>query len=175
MRNVIGEMVLDESLSSRNTINRRLKAILDEAADKWGVKVNRVELQDIIPPKDVHDAMQLQMRAERSRRANILEAEGKKKARILMAEGEAMARVRVAQAEAEVISRITEAVKNCQGDPMAYLLAMRYIETFKEMVSGKDNKVVYLPYEATGVLGSISSIKDLFEGLSHQQNTEENR
>ncbi|MDX9753039.1 MAG: SPFH domain-containing protein [bacterium] len=187
LRNVIGEMDLDETLSSRDTINTKLRAILDEATDKWGVKINRVELQDINPPKDIKDAMEKQMRAERDRRAVILEAEGDKKSRILeaegikeaeinkaegerqsqilKAEGQAQARVLVANAEAEAIRKITEAIAEGKGDPTSYLIAVRYIETLREMVSGKDNKVVYLPYEATGVLSSLGGIKDLFEGL----------
>ena len=186
LRNVIGELDLDQTLASRDTINSKLRAILDEATDKWGVKVNRVELQDINPPQDIRDAMEKQMRAERDRRAvilqaegskrsNILEAEGErearisraegeKKSKILIAEGEAEARVKVAQAEAEAITKITESIAASKGDPANYLLAVRYIETLKEMVSGKGNKVVYLPYEATGILSSIGGIKDMLEG-----------
>jgi len=182
LRNVIGEMDLDDSLASRDTINGKLRIILDEATNKWGVKVNRVELQDINPPKDIRDAMEKQMRAERDRRAKILEAEGEKRAAILTAEGfkeaeinkaegekraailnaegEAEARVKVAQAEAEAIHKITEAVSE-NGDPINYLVAIKYIDTLGEMVEGKDNKVVYMPYEATGVLSSIGGIKDL--------------
>lgn len=187
LRNVIGELDLDETLASRDTINNKLKSILDEATDKWGVKVNRVELQDIVPPRDIKEAMEKQMRAERDRRAAILEAEGLKKskileaegireaeiskaeglkkAKILVAEGEAEARIKVAQAEAEAITKITEAIAASKGDPSNYLIAIRYIETLKEMVSGKDNKVVYLPYEATGILSSIGGIKDMLEGI----------
>ena len=186
LRNVIGELDLDETLSSRDTINSKLREILDEATDKWGVKVNRVELQDINPPADIKAAMEKQMRAERDKRAAILEAEGlktasileaegirqsdinkaegNKQAKILMAEGEAGARIKVAQAEAEAINKITEAISASKGDPANYLIAVRYIEALKEMVSGKDNKVIYLPYEATGILGSIGGIKDMFDG-----------
>ena len=187
LRNVIGELDLDETLTSRDTINSKLRAILDDATDKWGVKVNRVELQDINPPQDIRDAMEKQMRAERDRRAVILEAEGQKRskileaegtkeseinkaegqkrARILIAEGEAEARIKVAQAEAEALDKITSAISASKGDPANYLIAIRYIETLKEMVSGKENKVVYLPYEATGVLSSIGGIKDMLEGI----------
>ncbi len=186
LRNVLGELDLDECLVSRDVINTKLRAILDEATDKWGVKVNRVELQDITPPPEIQKAMEQQMRAERDRRASILEAEGKKKAAILesegvkesainmaegektsailQAEGEAEARVKVATAEKEAIDRITEAISSSKGDPANYLIAVRYIETLKEMVSGQDNKVVYLPYEATGVLSSIGGIKDMLAG-----------
>lgn len=183
LRNVIGELDLDETLTSRDTINNKLREILDEASNKWGVKVNRVELQDITPPKDIQEAMEKQMRAERDRRAAILQAEGAKKsaileaegvkaseinraegdktAAILRAEGEAEARIKVAQAEAEAIAKITETISQSKGDPANYLIAVRYIETLKEMVTGKENKVVYLPYEATGILSSIGGIKDM--------------
>ena len=185
LRNVIGELDLDQTLSSRDTINSKLRAILDDATDKWGVKVNRVELQDIIPPPEIRDAMEKQMRAERDRRAAILEAEGlkqasileaegirtseinraegSKQAKILVAEGEANARIKVAEAEAEAIKMITQAVSTSNGDPTNYLIAVRYIETLKEMVSGQNNKVVYLPYEATAILSSIGGIKDMLE------------
>jgi regulator of protease activity HflC (stomatin/prohibitin superfamily) len=187
LRNVIGELDLDETLTSRDTINSKLRAILDEATDKWGVKVNRVELQDINPPQDIRNAMEKQMRAERDRRAAILEAEGlkqskileaegfreaevnkaegSKRARILVAEGEAEARIKVAQAEAQAINKITDSLTASKGDPTNYLIAIRYIEALKEMVSGKDNKVVYLPYEATGILSSIGGIKEMLEGI----------
>jgi regulator of protease activity HflC (stomatin/prohibitin superfamily) len=187
LRNVIGELDLDHTLTSRDTINQKLRAILDEAADKWGVKVNRVELQDIIPPEDVKVAMEKQMRAERDRRAIILEAEGQKQAKILQAEGdrqseinkaegikqalilkasgEAEARVTVAEAEATAVGKLTQAIKESGGNPTSYLLALKYIESMKEMVSGKDNKVVYIPYEATALLGSVGSIRDLFDAV----------
>jgi len=184
LRNVIGDMNLDETLTSRDTINSKLRTVLDDASHKWGVKVNRVELQDINPPHDIRDAMEKQMRAERDKRAKILtaeaekqsqildseglkqaainKAEGEKQSQILRAEGDAEARVRIAHGEAEAITRIIDAVKT-KGDPINYLIAVRYVDTLKEMVSGKDNKTVYLPYEATGVLGSIGGIKDLFK------------
>ncbi|MBN1594128.1 MAG: SPFH/Band 7/PHB domain protein [Candidatus Coatesbacteria bacterium] len=193
LRNVIGELDLDQTLTSRDTINTKLREILDEATDKWGVKVNRVELQDINPPKDIRDAMEKQMRAERDRRAVILVAEGEKRSRILeaegykeakinkaegekrsqilMAEGAAEARVKVAQAEAEAIGMVTKAIAESKGDPATYLIAVRYIETLKEMVSGKDNKVVYLPIEATGVLSSIGGIKEMLEGVGKKRET----
>ena len=186
LRNVIGEMDLDDSLSSRDVINTKLRTILDDATNKWGVKVNRVELQDINPPKDIKDAMEKQMRAERDRRAMILEAEGAKRsqileaegfkeaeinkaqgmkqAAILEAEGESEARIKVAVGESEAIKKITDAVAK-NGDPINYLVAIKYIETLSQMVEGKDNKIVYMPYEATGVLGSIGGIKDLFGPL----------
>ncbi len=181
LRNVIGDMNLDETLTSRDTINSKLRTVLDDASHKWGVKVNRVELQDINPPHDIRDAMEKQMRAERDKRAKILtaeaekqsqildseglkeaainKAEGEKRSQILRAEGDAEARIRIAQGESEAIALITNAIK--KGDPVNYLVAIRYIDTLKEMVSGKDNKMVYMPYEATGVLSSIGGIKDL--------------
>ena len=190
LRNVIGELDLDGCLVSRDLINTKLRGILDEATDKWGVKVNRVELQDITPPHDIQKAMEQQMRAERDRRAKILEAEGQKKsaileaegvresdikraegqkkAAILIAEGEAQARITTATAEKEAIERVTEAITTAKGDPANYLIAVRYIEALKEMVSGQNNKVVYMPYEATGVLSSIGGIKDMLSGVDNK-------
>ena len=190
LRNVIGELDLDGCLVSRDLINTKLRGILDEATDKWGVKVNRVELQDITPPHDIQKAMEQQMRAERDRRAKILEAEGQKKsailesegvkesdikraegqkkAAILIAEGEAQARITTATAEKEAIERVTEAITIAKGDPANYLIAVRYIEALKEMVSGQNNKVVYMPYEATGVLSSIGGIKDMLSGVDNK-------
>lgn len=185
LRNVIGELELDETLSSRDTINSRLQNILDDATNKWGVKVNRVELQDITPPESVREAMEKQMQAERNRRAEILNAEGEKQslilrsegektskinqaeavkeAEILRAEGEAKAIILNAEAEAEAIRRVAEAVAASKTDPATYMLAMKYIETLKEMTSGKDGKTVYIPYEVSSVLSSIGSIKSLFQ------------
>ena len=184
LRNVIGELELDETLTSRDTINSKLQAILDEATNKWGVKVNRVELQDITPPESVREAMEKQMQAERNRRAEILNAEGEKQSlilrsegqkasrinqaeadkqqEILRAEGEARAKILQAEAEAEAIRRVAEAVEKTQTNPAQYQLAVKYIETLNQMVSGKDNKTVYIPYEATGVLSSIGALKDVF-------------
>lgn len=184
LRNVIGELDLDHTLSSRDTINHKLRAILDEATDRWGVKVNRVELQDSTPPEDVKVAMEKQMRAERDRRAMILAAEGQKQAKILEAEGirqseitkaegmrqalvlkasgEGEARITVAEAEAEGVAKVTKAIKDSGGNPTTYLISLRYIEALKEMVSGKDNKVIYMPYEASAMLGSVGSIRDMF-------------
>lgn len=185
LRNVIGELDLDQTLSSRDTINSKLRVILDDASEKWGVKVNRVELQDINPPPDIRDAMEKQMRAERDRRAAILEAEGlkqanilqaegiraaeiskaegSKQAKVLVAEGEAQARVKVAEAEAQAIKAITQSISGNDGDPVNYLIAVRYIETLKEMVSGQNNKVVYLPFEASAILGALGGIRDMVE------------
>lgn len=184
LRNVIGELELDQTLTSRDTINSRLQVILDDVTNKWGVKVNRVELQDITPPRSVREAMEKQMQAERNRRAEILNAEGQKtsvillsegdkqsqinqatavkEAEILRAEGEARAKVLTAQAESEAIMRVAEAIKSSNTDPATYMLAMKYIDTLREMTTGKDNKTVYIPYEASSVLSSIGAIKDIF-------------
>ena len=147
--------------------------MLDDATNKWGVKVNRVELQDITPPESVRIAMEKQMQAERNRRAEILKAEGEKTSQInnaeaekaavlLKAEGEARAKILQAEAEAQAIAMIAEAIKNTKTDPASYLLATKYIKTLEEMVSGKDNKTIYMPYEASNMLASLGSIKDIF-------------
>jgi len=183
LRNVIGSLDLDESLTSRDQINEKLRIILDEATDKWGVKINRVELQEVNPPADIKIAMEKQMRAERDRRAIILEAEGKKRAAILEAEGhqqskvlraegdararvlnaeaEAEARVKIAQAEAISLEKIQEAAKS--GDPMAYSIAMQYVKVLPQMMEGKDSKLIVVPYEATSMIGSLASIKSIFK------------
>src|SRR5438552_89 len=171
---------------AQTMIIAKRREILDEATHKWGAKVSRVELKDINPPRDIRDAMEKQMRAERDRRAAILtaeaekqsrilqaegirqseinQAEGQKQAKILAAEAEANARLKVAEAEAQAIERITASIKGTGGDPARYLIAIRYIEALKEMVSGQNNKVVYLPYEATGVLASLGGIREMLAG-----------
>lgn len=172
LRNVIGSLDLDETLVSRDAINEKLRLILDEATDKWGVKVNRVELQEVNPPADIRNAMEKQMRAERDRRAAILEAEGKKRAAILEAEGsqesnilraqgEAEARLKIAQAESQAIQMIQNSVP--QGDPLSYLIAMEYMKVLPEMTKGKDDKMIIVPYEASSLIGSVASIKKIFE------------
>ena len=184
LRNIIGEMELDETLTSRDTINTKLRLVLDDATDKWGVKVNRVELQDITPPSSVLTAMEKQMQAERNKRAQILTSEGEKAAEILAsegektaminraeaakqqailtAEGEAQARIRKAEAEAQAIELITQAVGK-SSNPANYLLAQKYIQMLQELATGDKTKTVYLPYEATNLMGSIGGIKDLFK------------
>ena len=184
LRNLVGQLDLDESLVSRDKINQELRAILDDATNKWGVKVNRVELQDIIPPADIQSAMEKQMKAERDRRAAILEAEGLKKSAVLKAEGEkeaainraegekqanilkaegvAQARILEADGEKEAISRIINALAD-KGQPDKYLIAMKYLETMKTITSGQNNKVVYMPYEATGILSSVDGIKQMLD------------
>lgn len=184
LRNVIGELELDETLTSRDTINSKLQVILDDATNKWGVKVNRVELQDIKPPETVRIAMEKQMQAERNRRAEILNAEGEKQsailisegekqsainraeaarqAEILRAEGEAKAKILQAEAEAEAIRNVAEAVRATATDPATYLLATKYIETLQAMTAGDKTKTVYMPFEASSVLASLGAIKNMF-------------
>ena len=152
--------------------------------NKWGVKVNRVELQDIQPPHEIQEAMNKQMMAERERRAIVLEAEGlkrasilksegekeseinlaeaEKKSEILRAEGKANAKIKLAEAEKESIELITRSIDK-KSDPVKYLIAMKYIETLEKMVEGDDNKVVYMPYEATAALGSLGGIKEILK------------
>ena len=184
LRNIIGELELDETLTSRDTINTKLRVVLDDATNKWGIKVNRVELQDITPPESVLTAMEKQMQAERNKRATILTTEGKKASDILQsegekmatinraeaekqqailkAEGEAQARIRKAEAEAIAIQKITEAVGK-STNPANYLLAQKYIMMLQQVAEGDKTKTVYLPYEATNLMGSIGGIKDLFK------------
>ena len=184
LRNIIGELELDETLTSRDTINTKLRSVLDDATNKWGIKVNRVDLQDITPPESVLTAMEKQMQAERNKRATILTSEGKKASDILQsegekmatinraealkqqailkAEGEAQARIRKAEAEAIAIKKITEAVGE-STNPANYLLAQKYIQMLQQLAEGDKTKTVYLPYEATNLMGSIGGIKDLFK------------
>ena len=183
LRNIIGEMELDQTLTSRDTINSKLRGVLDDAT-KWGIKVNRVELQDITPPASVLQAMEKQMQAERNKRATILTSEGEKQAQILQsegdkaatinraeaikqeailkAEGEATARIRKAEAEAIAIQRITDAVGK-STNPANYLLAQKYIQMLNEVAQGDKTKTVFMPYEATNLMGSIGGIKELFK------------
>ena len=185
LRNIIGELELDQTLTSRDTINTKLRSVLDDATNKWGIKVNRVELQDITPPQSVLQAMEKQMQAERNKRATILTSEGEKQAQILKsegekaatinraeaakqqailsAEGEAQARIRKAEAEAVAIDKITEAVGK-STNPANYLLAQKYIQMLQQVATGDKTKTVYLPYEATNLMGSIGGIKELFKG-----------
>ncbi len=184
LRNIIGDMELDQTLTSRDIINTKLRGVLDDATNKWGIKVNRVELQDIIPPASVLQAMEKQMQAERDKRATILNSEGTKQAQILqsegekqakinraeaekqqailLAEGEAQARIRKAEAEAQAIDRITEAVGK-SSNPANYLLAQNYIKMMQELASGDKAKTVFLPYEASNLMGSLGGIKELFK------------
>ncbi|MBQ2958931.1 MAG: SPFH/Band 7/PHB domain protein [Alistipes sp.] len=183
LRNVIGELELDETLTSRDTINSKLRAVLDDATNKWGVKVNRVELQDITPPESVRRAMEQQMQAERERRAKVLEARGQKEAmilqsegekesqinqaeaekqtQILKAQGEADAKVLQATAEAEAIRKVAEAIAESKTDPATYMLMMKYVETLKEIGAGEQSKTVFLPFEASNLVGALGSLTEL--------------
>lgn len=185
LRNIIGSMDLDEVLVSRDQVNEKLRIILDEATDKWGVKVNRVELQEVNPPLDIRQAMEKQMRAERERRAVILEAEGSKGAAILesegvmeskvlrakgeaeaqieLARGQAESRLQIARAEAEAVSMVQAVVKS--GDPLPYLIAMKYLETLPAMMKDKEGKMIVVPYEASSFVGSLASVKKIFEDI----------
>lgn len=183
LRNVIGELDLDQTLVSRDIINTKLKAIIDEAADKWGATINRVELKNIMPPRDIQVAMEKQMQAERERRAKILEAEGDKQARIAkseglkqeqinLAEGSRDAAIRQAEGEAAAIRQVAEArkeaieeIKSALGDPALvakYLTALNYLETLASFQSGPGDKV-FVPYEASSAIAALGGIKELLE------------
>jgi len=175
LRDIIGMLDLDESLSSRERINQKLRMVLDSATDKWGVKINRVELQEVNPPQDIRIAMEKQMKAERDRRASILEAEGQKSSAILAAEGDYLSRVQrakgeaesrrlVAQAEADAIEMLKAAAPN--ADPLPYMIALNYMKVLPEMLKGKDDKVILMPYESSALMGSLSTIKELFKNGS---------
>ena len=181
LRNLIGDMALDETLTSRERINAKLRQILDDATDKWGTRVTRVEIQKIDPPRDVTEAMHRQMKAERERRAMVLEADGAREAAIRKAEGEKQAAILRAEGEAEAIKKVADAEKYKRltvaegeaqaiqtvfssihrGRPTNDLLAVKYLETLQAIADGKATKI-FLPYEATGILGSIAGIGELF-------------
>lgn len=183
LRNIVGDMDLDQTLTSRDIVNAKLRAILDEATDKWGVKVTRVELKNIAPPRDIQDAMEKQMRAERERREAILRAEGEKKSAILRAEGEresqihkaegerqaailkaqgeAQAILEVEKAKAEAIKMIYNAIK--EADPTREVVAIRSLEALEKVANGSATKII-LPVEAAGVLGALSGIRGILEG-----------
>ena len=181
LRNVIGEMDLDQTLASRDTINAKLKIILDEATDKWGTKVNRVEIKNIAPPKEIQQAMEKQMQAERERRAQVLEAQGDRQARIERSEGERQeqinladgareARIRNAEGEAEAIRMVAaakrkaiEEIKVALGDTQLasqYLIATNYLDVFGSFTQKAGDKV-FIPYEASQSLGALGSIKEI--------------
>ena len=174
LRNVVGEMELDQALTSRDRINAKLREVLDDATDKWGVRIVRVEIKRIDPPADVTQAMHRQMKAEREKRAQILDAEGSRQSAILEAEGQALAVRQVADAEryrleavatgeSEAITIVFNAIKAAQPDDK--LIAIRYLDALKEISNGKANKV-FIPYEASGVLGALGGIKELFKAES---------
>ena len=182
MRSVMGEMDLDHTLSNRDQISAKLRLILDEATDKWGVKVTRVDVKNINPPEDVRITMEKQMTAERNRRALILQAEGDKQAAITRAEGEkqasitrsegeresailsadgaAQARLKAASADAQAIAQIAEAIGN-REQTTQYLLTSRYIESLRDMTKTQNAKVIFMPMETSSMLSSIGAIKEV--------------
>ena len=162
LRNIIGDMELDQSLTSRDTINTRMRAILDEATDPWGIKVNRVELKNIIPPKEIQNAMEKQMKAERERRESILKAEGEKEARIMAAEAEAQAILKVQQATADALKLLNEASPNDQ------VIKLRALETMVKVSDGKATKII-VPSEIQGLAGLAASAKTLMESDAAQK------
>ena len=181
LRNLIGDLSLDESLTSRELINSKLRQILDDATDKWGAKVGRVELQRIEPPADVTEAMHRQMKAERERRAIILEAEGQKKSAVLRAEGKAEAikkvadadryqKLTVAKGEAEAIETVYGAIH--EGRPTNDLIAIKYLEALQKIADGQATKI-FLPYEASGILASIAGIGEILKEKLPSGETEE--
>jgi regulator of protease activity HflC (stomatin/prohibitin superfamily) len=183
IRTVMGSMDLDELLSKRDEINARLLTVVDDATTPWGVKVTRIEIKDIAPPQDLVDAMARQMKAEREKRASILEAEGARQAEILKAEGEkqaavleaegrkeaafrdAEARERLAQAEARATLMVSEAIAKGDLQAVNYFVAQKYVEALKAIGSAPNNKVVLIPLEASSLIGSIGGIGELTKHL----------
>jgi regulator of protease activity HflC (stomatin/prohibitin superfamily) len=187
IRTVLGGLDLDESLSKRDEINAKLLRVVDEATHPWGLKVTRIELKDIQPPRDLVDSMARQMKAEREKRANILDAEGFRQAAILKAEGEkqsvilaaegqkeaafreAEARERSAAAEAKATEVVSAAIVNGDVNALNYFVANKYIEALKAMAASPNQKMLLLPIEATGVLGSIAGIAELAKNAIDKQ------
>ncbi|MBE1158841.1 SPFH domain-containing protein [Dyella acidiphila] len=188
IRTVLGSMDLDESLSQRDAINAKLLTVVDEATHPWGVKVNRIEIKDIAPPRDLVDSMARQMKAEREKRAQILEAEGLRQSAILRADGEkqsmilaadgkkeaafreAEARIRLAEAEAQATKLVSDAIASGDVNALNYFVANKYVEALKEMANSPNQKMLLLPIEATGILGSLAGITELAkESLTQQQ------
>ena len=177
LRNIIGEMDLDKALSSRDEINAKMRAVLDDASDKWGVKINRVELQDISPPPEIQVAMEKQMKAERDRRAVVLEAEGEKASRVLRAEGlrdaaiaeaegERQRLILKAAGEAGALEKVAAALKESGVNPAQYLIAMDYLKTLKEIAMAEGGqKTVFLPFESAAVLGGIGGLKEVLAAV----------
>lgn len=184
MRAVMGDMDLDHTLSQRDQINSKLRIILDEATDKWGVKVTRVDVKNINPPEDVRVTMEKQMTAERNRRALVLQAEGERQASITRAEGEkqaavtrsegekqsailqaeglAQARLRQAEAEAQAIAQVAQAMEQ-HGNPAQYLITTRYIESLRDMTKSNNAKVIFMPVETSTMLSAVGTIKEMFD------------
>ena len=190
IRTVLGSLDLDESLSKRDQINASLLKIIDEATHPWGLKVTRIELKDIQPPRDLVDSMARQMKAEREKRANILEAEGFRQAAILKAEGEkqsvilaaegqkeaafreAEARERLAAAEAKATEVVSAAIVNGDVNALNYFVANKYVEALKAMADSPNQKMLLMPIEATGVIGSLAGIAELAKNALEKQVTE---
>ncbi len=178
LRNIIGDLELDQTLTSRDVINTKMRAILDEATDPWGIKVNRVELKNIIPPAEIQDAMERQMKAERERRENILKAEGEKRSKVLIAEGEKesmilraeakkLAQIREAEGEAEAILAVQKAIADGikyinEAAPTDAVLKIKALEAFAKAADGKATKII-IPSEIQGIAGLASSVKAIVE------------
>lgn len=176
LRNIIGELELDHTLTSRDVINSQITSLLDEATDRWGIKVNRVELKNIIPPHEIQDAMEKQMKAERQRRESILRAEGEKRSAILVAEGEKESailradaikeqKIREAEGEAEAILTVQRAMAESirmlnEADPSQKVLTLRSLETLQKVADGKSTKLI-IPSEIANLGGLIASVKEL--------------
>lgn len=177
LRNIIGEMELDHTLTSRDVINSKIRVILDEATDPWGIKVNRVELKNIIPPREIQDSMEKQMKAERERRAKILDAEGEKRSAILIAEGEKESavlraeavketKIREAQGEAEAILSVQRAMADAiklmnEANPTERVIALKSLEAFQAAADGRATKII-VPSNIQGLAGMAASVKELF-------------
>jgi len=176
LRNIIGDLELDETLTSRDTVNTKMRAILDEATDPWGIKINRVELKNIIPPREIQDAMEKQMKAERERREAILRAEGEKKSAVLVAEGEKEsailraeaereAAIRQAEGEAEAIIKVQKAMAEGirminEANPGQAFLTIKSLEALEKVADGKATKLI-IPSEIQGVAGLAASLKEM--------------
>ena len=167
LRNIIGELELDQSLTSRDTINAKMRTILDEATDPWGIKVNRVELKNILPPREIQNAMEKQMKAERERRESILQAEGEKASKILVAEGEKQSTILAAEAEAQSILKVQQAMADSmrllnENAPNDQVIKLKALEAFQKAADGKATKII-IPSEIQGLAGLAAGAQALLE------------